>query len=326
MRDFLIYVENGLAPESPYYIAKRAVLDALGPLTASATIKSCSADFPDFEALEQSQYFVGSGFDTRRLQIHGKSLRFVHCTSAGVEKYMPLDWLPNGAVLTNSSGVHAKKGGAFGLMTVLMLCEGVPRHIQNQRLHRWDNRLATGIDTKTIVFVGFGALGTAIADRLRPFGPRIVAVTRSGKASPPADEVFPAEDLDQALTLADCLVVSCPLTASTKGLIGEKELALMKPGATLFNIARGPVVDTRPLIKALVDGRLSGAALDVFDEEPLSADSQLWDVPNLIIFPHISCDDADGYVDRCLSIFADNVGRDLRGEPLRNRVDATAGY
>lgn len=326
MRDFLVYVENALPPESPYFVSKQAVLNALGPLAATAEVRSCNAHFPDYQSLESADYFVGSGFDTARLKVHGKRLRLVHCTSAGVEKYMPLDWLPNGSVLTNSSGVHAKKGGAFGLMTVLMLCEGVPRHIQNQRLHRWDNRLATGIDTKTIVFVGFGALGTAIADRLRPFGPKIIAVTRSGSASPSADEVFPVTDLDRAIALADCLVVSCPLTASTKGLIGEEQISQMKPGASIFNIARGPVVDTRPLIRALADGRLSGAALDVFDQEPLSADSPLWDVPNLMIFPHISCDDADGYVDRCLSIFADNVGRDLRGEPLRNRIDAIAGY
>ncbi|WP_018099253.1 D-2-hydroxyacid dehydrogenase [Sinorhizobium meliloti] len=326
MRDFLIYVENALPQESPYFVSKQAIADALGSVAATAEIRSCSANFPDFEALERAHYFVGSGFDTARLKEHGKRLRIIHCTSAGVEKYMPLDWLPNGAVLTNSSGVHGRKGGAFGLMTVLMLCEGVPRHIQNQRLHRWDNRLATGIETKTIVFVGFGALGSAIADRLRPLGAKIVAVTRSGEAGPCADQVFAVCDLDRALSLADCLVVSCPLTASTRGLIGEAQLALLKPGASLFNIARGPVVDTKALVRALLDGRLSGAALDVFDQEPLPADSQLWDVPNLMIFPHISCDDADGYVDRCLSIFADNVSRDLQGEPLRNRVDAVAGY
>lgn len=326
MRDFLIYVENGLPPESPYFVSEQAVLNALGPLAGAAEIRSCASSLPDFETLERAQYFVGSGFDTARLKKHGNQLRVVHCTSAGVEKYMPLDWLPNGAVLTNSSGVHARKGGAFGLMTVLMLCEGVPRHIQNQRLHRWDNRLATGIETKTIVFVGFGALGSAIADRLRPLGAKIVAVTRSGEASSAADHVFAVSDLDKALPLADCLVVSCPLTASTRGLIGEAQLALLKPGASLFNIARGPVVDTDALVKALSANRLSGAALDVFDKEPLPADSDLWDVPNLMIFPHISCDDADGYVDRCLSIFADNVRRDLKGKPLRNRVDAVAGY
>ncbi|USJ27986.1 D-2-hydroxyacid dehydrogenase [Ensifer adhaerens] len=326
MRDFLIYVENALPPESPYHVSEQAIISALGPLAAASHIKSCSATFPDYSALERADYFVGSGFDTGRLKAHGKQLRIVHCTSAGVEKYMPLDWLPNGAVLTNSSGVHARKGGAFGLMTVLMLCEGVPRHIENQRRHRWDNRLATGIETKTIVFVGFGALGSAIAERLRPLGATIVAVTRTGEAGPSADQVFAVSELERALPLADCLVVSCPLTASTRGLIGEAQLALLKPGASLFNIARGPVVDTKALARGLLDGRLSGAALDVFDREPLPADSDLWDVPNLMIFPHISCDDADGYVDRCLSIFADNVSRDLRGEPLRNRVDAVAGY
>lgn len=326
MRKVLIYVENALPPESAYFVSRQAVANALGDAAAGAEIKLSTAVFPDIDALERAEYFIGSGFDTTRLKNHGKRLRIVHCTSAGVEKYLPIDWLPAGAVLTNSSGVHARKGGAFGLMTVLMLCEGVPRHIQNQRLHRWDSRLATGIETKTVAFIGFGALGSAIAERLRPLGARILAVTRSGSAGPLADQAFSVSELTEVLPLADCLVVSCPLTAATRGLIGEAQLALLKPGASLFNIARGPVVDSKALVRALLDGRLSGAALDVFDQEPLPADSQLWDVPNLLIFPHISCDDADGYVDRCLSIFADNMRRDLRGEPLQNCIDTTAGY
>lgn len=326
MRDFLVYVENALQPGSPYHVTKEAVRRSLGDAADAAEIKCCSAGSPDYDALARARYFVGSGFDTARIRDHGANLRIIHCTSAGVEKYMPLDWLPDGAVLTNSSGAHARKGGVFGLMTVLMLCEGVPRHIQNQQLHRWDARLATGIETKTIVFVGFGALGSAIAQRLRPLGPKIVAVTRSGVAGDAADQVFSVADIETALPLADCLVVSCPLTPETRGLIGEEEIALMKRGASLFNIARGAVVENKALVRALCDGHLSGAALDVFEQEPLAAESRLWTVPNLMIFPHISCDDANGYVDRCLSILADNIGRDRRGEPLRNRVDAVAGY
>ncbi|MFC5386187.1 D-2-hydroxyacid dehydrogenase [Aquamicrobium segne] len=307
-------------------MTEQSVLDALGPLAGAANVHCHGADAPDLKALGQARYFIGSGFDTARLGQHGASLRIIHCTSAGVEKYLPLNWLPEHAILTNSSGVHARKGGAFGLMTVLMLCEGVPRHIHNQRRHHWDNRLSTGIETKTIVFVGFGALGSAIAERLHPLGATIIAVTRSGQTTELADETYAISDLDKALRLADCLVVCCPLTASTRGLIGARHLSLLKPGTSLFNISRGPVVDNEALVQALHEGQLSGAALDVFDQEPLPADSPLWDVPRLMIFPHISCDDADGYIDRCLSIFADNIGRDLRGEPLRNVVDADAGY
>ncbi|OWV98828.1 D-2-hydroxyacid dehydrogenase [Rhizobium sp. R693] len=326
MRDFLVYIENKHSPESPYFVSKEAVSRALGSNASRSEIVAHSEQKPDLNVLRSASYFVGSGFDVRRLQEHGRSLRFVHCTSAGVEKYMPLDWLPNRAFLTNSSGVHAEKGGAFGAMTVMMLCEGVPRHIRNQRLRRWDNQLSTNISSKTVVVLGFGELGSAIASRLRHFGVRIVGVTRSGRSHPSANEMVEVADLQSVLPIADCLVVSCPLTPQTFGLIGMEQIAAMKAGASLFNIARGPVVDNVALCAALEAGHLSGAALDVFDPEPLPATSPLWDVPNLMIFPHISCDDADGYVDRCLSIFAENVEHDLAGRPLRNRVDGAAGY
>ncbi|RUM20523.1 D-2-hydroxyacid dehydrogenase [Rhizobium vallis] len=326
MRDFLVYIENKHTPESPYFVSKEAVSRALGPNARRSEIVIHPEQEPDLNVLRSASYFVGSGFDVRRLREHGQSLRFVHCTSAGVEKYMPLDWLPNGAFLTNSSGVHAEKGGAFGAMTVMMLCEGVPRHIRNQRLRRWDNQLSACLSSKTVVVLGFGELGSAIASRLRPFGVRIVGVSRSGRPHPDANEMVEVGDLQSVLPIADCLVVSCPLTPQTFGLIGRKQIASMKSGASLFNIARGPVVDNAALCAALEAGHLSGAALDVFDPEPLPATSPLWDVPNLMIFPHISCDDADGYVDRCLSIFAENVEHDLAGRPLRNRVDGKAGY
>ncbi|MDT6942541.1 D-2-hydroxyacid dehydrogenase [Brucella pseudogrignonensis] len=326
MHDFIVYIENSLEETSPYFISEEAVRNALGDNATNARIHCCSKSNPDIEALSTAHYFVGSGFDTQRIGRVATSVRIVHCTSAGVEKYMPMDWLPKGAVLTNSSGVHAEKGGAFGLMTVLMLLEGIPRHIRNQRNHFWDNQLSKGVSKQTVVFVGFGALGRAIGARLKALRTTIVSVTRSGRSDDISDKTFPVSRLAEVLPLADCLVISCPLTPETKGLIGRNEIQLLKRGATLFNIGRGAVLDEMALSRALENGHLSGAALDVFENEPLSADSGLWDVPNLLIFPHISCDEVEGYVDRCLDLFAANILRDQLGLSLHNRVDASLGY
>jgi phosphoglycerate dehydrogenase-like enzyme len=322
----LVYVENRLGEDSPYHVTEAAVRAALSDAGVLADIQIRPEAQPDLNILSQADFFVGSGFDPKRIKGHGKSLRLVHCTSAGVEKYMPLDWLPPGAELTNSSGVHAQKGGVFGAMAILMALEEVPRHAFNQRRHIWDPRLTTGVKEKTVLFIGTGALGSAIARQIRSFGVRVIGVSRSGSAQAAFDEMHEREGLDRLLPRADCLVLSCPLTPQTQGMISARELALMKPGASIFNIARSGVMDYRALVDALKSGKLSGAILDVFDAEPLPSDDELWDAPNLTIFPHISCDDQDGYIDRCLKIFADNVARLEAGRPLMNVIDPAAGY
>jgi phosphoglycerate dehydrogenase-like enzyme len=243
-----------------------------------------------------------------------------------VERYLPLDWLPENAVLTNSSGVHAEKGGTFGAMAVLMLNEGVPRQFTNQRHSRWDGRLSTSIRGKTVLIYGFGSLGEAIADRLRPFGPRIAGVRRSGQAHPSADRMLRPDEIHAILPEVDILVVSCPLTRETRDRFGACELDLLPRGASVFNIARAAVMDYRALCDRLISGHISGAILDVFDEEPLPKESYLWDVPNLVISPHVSCDDADGYIERCLGIFAKNVRNWMEKRPLINVVDSFREY
>lgn len=323
---FSVYVENKEGEDSPYSVREEAVLRALGALAEHATVTCHDMKTPDLYRLSQADYFIGAGFQTGRLQQHGASLRMVHCLSAGVEKYLPLDWLPPQAVLTNSSGAHAEKGGAFGAMVALMLCEGVPRHVENQKRHRWDGRLTPGLSSRTITIVGLGALGGAIAKRLRPFGPRVLGVSRSGRDDPLADAMFSVDRLDEALRQTDCLVVCCPLTRETRGLIGARQLRSLKEGAAVFNIARGPIVDNDALCEALGSGHLSGAALDAFEVEPLLPESPLWDVPNLMIFPHSSCDDPLNYVESCLEVFGENVRRDIYGSPLVNVVNRDLGY
>lgn len=323
---FHIYVENKPGVERAYAITEEAVRSALGPRAETVEVTVRQADDPDLHALSLADFLVGAGFDTTRVGAYGKRLRLVHCTSAGVEAYLPLDWLPSGAVFTNSSGVHAEKGGAYGAMAVLMLNEQVPRHASNQRARLWDSALSTGIAGKTVLIHGFGSLGEAIAERLKPFGVRIVGTRRSGEPHPLADRIALPGDLDRLLPHADFLVVSCPLTAETRGQIGARQFALLPGGAGVLNISRGAVIDSRALAAALSSGHLSGAVVDVVDVEPLPSGSFWWDIPNLIITPHTSCDDPANYITKCLAIFAENVGSVLDGSRPRNIVQSELGY
>src|SRR5690606_9708946 len=183
-------------------------------------------------------------------------------------------------VFTNSSGVHAQKGGAFGAMAVLMLNDQMPRHFTSQRQGKWQQVFSGSITRKTVLIYGLGALGSAIAARLRLFGPRLLGISRSGRHIEVVDKVYKPQDLKDLLPKVDILVLSCPLTDETRGLIGRNEIQLMKPGASIFNIARAGVMDYEALEVALRSGHLNGAILDVFDPEPLPADSTLWDCPN----------------------------------------------
>lgn len=323
---YRIYVENKDKVRADYRVTEAAVRHALGLAGEPALVTVRDSGDPDFHALGTAEYLIGAGFDTKRIRENGKSLRIIHCTSAGVEQYMPLDWLPNGAVLTNSSGVHAEKGGTFGAMAILMLNELVPRHATRQREHAWDAAMSTVVVGKTALIYGFGSLGEAIASKVRPFGLRILGVSRSGAPNPKADAMFRADQLHALLPEADFLVLSCPLTSETRNLIGRRELGLLRKGAGLLNLARAQVVDYAALADVLRANHLSGAILDVFDPEPLPPDAPWWDVPNLMVIPHVSCDAAEGYIDRCLGVFAANLERASRGLPLHNVVDGAKGY
>jgi glyoxylate/hydroxypyruvate reductase len=325
-RPIRIYVENKKGVALDYEVTMARIRAAIPRHAAEAEIVVTEEASPNYAALAEATHFIGAGFDPRRLQRHGRSLSVIHCTSAGVERYLPLDWLPEGAVLTNSSGVHAEKGGAFGAMAILMLNEGAPRHATNQRRRLWDGTLSTSVTGKTVVICGFGSLGEAVAARIKPFGVKVIGVRRSGEPHLLADEVYRPALLPSALPRADFLVLSCPLTAQTRRLIGARALALLPKGAGVLNIARAGVLDNEALAKALRSGHLSGAIVDVFDPEPLSENAPWWDVPNLMIFPHTSCDDGVGYIDRCLRIFAENLDRYVRGDSLTNVVSGTLEY
>ncbi|WP_051357259.1 D-2-hydroxyacid dehydrogenase [Azorhizobium doebereinerae] len=321
-----IYVENARGRDPAYEVTAEAVLGSLRSLCAPAELTCRFSDERDLPAFRRADILIAGRLDTALIASEARELKLIQCTSAGVEAYAPFDWLPPTLTLTNASGVHAAKVGEFGLMACLMLHEGVPEIASSQRRHAWNRRLRGVAAGRRVLIHGVGALGGAVAERLHGAGFRVTGVRRSGKPHAAIERMTTPAQFHDELPLADIIVLACPLTPETRGLVGARELAALPKGSGLLNIARAGVIDHAALTSSLDSGHLSGAILDVFEQEPLPAGSPLWDVPNLMVFPHVSADAPDGYVDRCLAILADNLARAKAGQPLHNTVDPQLGY
>lgn len=321
-----IYVENVRGHDPAYEVTTAAVLRHLHPVCRPGELTCRYSDDRELEALRRADILIAGRLDTALIASAAKSLKLIQCTSAGVEKYMPFDWLPASTVLTNASGVHADKVAEFGLMATLMLHERVPALATKQRHHIWTRQLRGLAIGRRVLIYGVGAIGSAIAERLSAAGFRIRGVRRSGGPVAAVEQMITPDRFLEELPQSDILILACPLTPETRGLMGSSEFAALPPGAGVLNIARGGVVDHAALTASLQSGHLSGAILDVVETEPLPANSPLWDVPNLMVFPHVSADAPDGYVDRCLAILAENLERAKTGLPLRNAVDRKLGY
>ena len=253
-------------------------------------------------------------------------LKWIHCIGAGVEHLLPLDWMPKGVTLTNNKGVHAAKAGEFGLMSILMLHSHIPAIVTNQRNKIYDSRYASPIAGKTLVVIGTGSLGGAVAKMVHKLGVRVIGVNRHGRPVEGCDEVVTTDRLDDVLPCADYVLAATPDIPETRGLLDHRRLGLMKSSAGIVNIGREAIMDYEALCQKLEDGKLAGAILDVFDPEPISASSRLWHTKNMIITPHVSADDGDAYVPLTLGLFFQNMERHLAGEPLINPVRPDLGY
>ena len=260
-------------------------------------------------------------------------LRWIHSTSAGVTGMLFPELVESDVVLTNARGVHADGMAEHALAMMLAFARRLHHARDAQRAHEWLQGVmwkgTPGIGSLAggaLGLVGFGAIGAAIAVRAKALGMRVLAVRRRPAADPaPADEQWPVSRLRELLPLVDWLVLAAPHTPGTERMIGREELALLRPSARLMNLGRGALVDEEALIEALRGGRLAGAALDVFEQEPLPAESPLWDLPEVIVTPHTS-GIAPQLWERSMALFTANLRRFLAGQPLANVVDKRAGY
>ena len=261
-------------------------------------------------------------------------LKWIQSPAVGVGSLMFPELLASPVVVTTARGIRARSIAEHVIGAAIALSRRLPHALRAQQAHRWaqDELEGPGSGVRSlhgmrIGIVGLGSIGMEIAIRARAFGMSVIAIRRRPHDPPPPgiDAVHGPDRVPELLAQSDVIVLAVPHTPETKQIIGRRELEIIKPGALLINIARGKLIDDAAVIDALRDGRLGGAALDVFTREPLEPDSPYWDLPNVIVTPHTSGAMQD-YWTPLLALFSDNLRRFERGEPLRNVVDKSAGY
>ncbi len=264
------------------------------------------------------------------LQVAPK-LRWVQGSMAGAGEIAErAGLLESGVTVTTASGVYSGPLAEFVMMAILQHVKDLDRLRRDKAEKRWREAHTETLHGKTMCVVGMGSIGQAIALRARPFGMRIVGVKRTvrdgDEAWGYADELHETGELEKALSGADYVAVTLPNTPETMRLLDRRAIGAIKEGAYFANVGRGRVVDEGALVEALRDGRLSGAALDVFEEEPLPEGSPLWELPNVIVSPH-STDNVPGLTNELQTdLFCENLRRYLAGEPLLNQLDKGLRY
>lgn len=260
-------------------------------------------------------------------------LRWVHSSAAAVEGLLPLAALAqHGVTVTNSRGVQAIPIAEHVMGGLLVLSRRFDRTIGAQRERHWiQNELSDEwpwlLHGQSMTIVGLGTIGLEVAKRAHAFGMRVTGVRRRVDQARPefVDRVLTPDRLTEALEGCDVLVLSAPGVSATHRMIGARELTLLNRGAVLVNVARAQIVEEAALLEALNSGQLGGAVLDVFEKEPLGAESPLWAAPNVVITPHSSGFRASHWTE-VVDLFTDNLRRFQSGGPLRNVVDTDAGY
>ncbi len=254
-------------------------------------------------------------------------LKWIHSRAAGLDDVLFPELIESPVIVTNSRGVFSRSLAEFVTAAVLFFAKDLRRMLTSQQAGRWDPFDVEEVHGKVMGIVGYGDIGRACAAQARALGMLVQAVRRQpdAGADPFAQRVVPPERRSEVLSASDYVVVAAPLTEETRGLIGAAELRRMKSSAVLINVGRGPVVDQRALIRALEEGWIRGAALDVFEREPLPAGHPFYGLPNVLLSPHCA-DHTPGWLDRAMDLFLDNFARFLRGEPLLNVVDKKRGY
>jgi phosphoglycerate dehydrogenase-like enzyme len=255
-------------------------------------------------------------------------VRWIHARSAGLDRVLAPEVVAHPSVLTNGRGAFSPALAEFVLAALLFFLKDLGRLVRQREARAWEPFDMERLEGRTVGIVGYGDIGRAVAARLRPLGVRVLALRRRPERSlgdPLVSRVFPPERLVEMAAEADDLVVALPLTAATRGLVGREAIAAMKPTGVLVNVGRGPVVDEAALVLALEARRLRGAALDVFETEPLPTESPLWRLPNVLLSPHCA-DHVPGWVDEAMRVFLRQLERFRRGEPLEDPIDKGAGY
>jgi D-2-hydroxyacid dehydrogenase (NADP+) len=293
-------------------------------------------NLPDYERVDEEivDAEIVIAWSIRPEQIAGaKKLRWIHSPAAAVNQLMFPELINSDIVLTNAREVHGPVVAEHVIALIFALAKKIPGSVRLQEKHIWGQQIlwdemprVREVAGATIGLVGLGSIGRAVAKSAKALGMNVIAVREHPeKGSEAADAVFGPTQIDEIFRHADYVVLAAPVTDGTKAIANAERLALMKPEACLINVGRGPLIDEPALAAALREKRIGGAALDVFPEEPLPADSPLWDVPNLLITPHTAAL-TDKLWHRHYALFSENLRRYLAGVPLLAVVDKRKGY
>ena len=322
--------ERRIRAEAPdgweiYFVRAQTSSDGDGPKGSSDEVMN---------AIPNAEVYLGFGIP-RPLLLAGKRLRWVHSAAAGVGNALYPEMRDGDVVLTNSAGVHAIPIAEYIVATVLYFFRGLDIAVDQQRRAEWNKRPFVGegsplreVGGSCVLVVGAGGIGSEAARRLSALGARCVGVRRRPALGVPEgfERVIGFEAIDDELSRADVVVLAAPLTEETRGLLDARRMDALSASAIVVNVARGALLDEAALIERLRTGRIRGAALDVFQEEPLASESPLWQLRSVLVTPHVSPVSPGRFWTRELDLFLDNWRRFVRGEQLRNVVDKRAGY
>lgn len=300
----------------------------MGPVEEAAEVRYAQAD-ELAEALRGADVLFVWDFLSKAVRDAWPAadrLQWLHIAAAGVDPVLFDELRASDVTLTNSRGVFDDAIAEYVLGVVIAFAKDLPRSLDLQREGRWKHRETERVGGRTALVVGTGPIGASIARLLRAVGMDVRGAGSRARADDPAfGTVYPSADLQEFVEWADFVVAVAPLTEQTKGLFDRAVFAAMKPSARFVNVGRGELVVTEDLIDALRAGELAGAALDVFETEPLPAESPLWTMENVLISPHMSGDFV-GWKDVLVEVFVGNFQRWVAGEPLENVVDKGLGY
>ncbi|MDA7823980.1 D-2-hydroxyacid dehydrogenase [Candidatus Pelagibacter sp.] len=277
-------------------------------------------------SMKEADVLLGWQFPTNNIREIAPNLKWIHVSSAGVSHLSPFDWMKDDLILTNSSGVHSKKAGEFGLMSILMLQNQMTKIVTNQKNKEFVTLLSKPIDGFKVVVVGTGSLGGSMIKHISKLGAEVIGVNRRGKSVDGCSKIITFDKIDEVLPIADFLYLAVPETEETKGLINKERLDSLKLTCGIVNIGRQSVLDYESLRIKLEKNELAGAILDVFSHEPIPKNSTFWDTPNLIITPHISSDSQGNYIEMVLKIFFKNLKLFIENKKLINQIDRKLGY
>lgn len=272
---------------------------------------------------------LGQGPLLEAMWPQAQAAKWVHSLSAGLENVLFPALVESPMLMSNAKGVYARSLGEFALAAALYFAKDFRRMIRNQQAGVWSPFDVEELTGKNFGIVGYGGIGQEAARRAHAMGMKVYALRRHAQQSagnePYLERLFGPEGLDQLLALSDYLLVSAPLTRETAGMIGEAQLRKMKPSAVLINLGRGPVIVEAALVRALEQGWIRGAALDVFDQEPLPEGHAFYRLENVLLSPHCA-DHTPGWLEESVAFFVENFLRFSRGEPLKNLVNKRLGY